>query len=186
MFTATVVLPTPPLPLAMATRFFTPGMGWRGGIGCGAGAGGIRLFSYLPFSGTWGAAVLRPCSGKIMCWRRGISCISCRSRRDRDRCGLLWRRRGRAWALPLAPGRSDTADLFAGAAGGARSVWRLRVGVAARFRWRARRRWLRRLARPRLAMLVRVAVPDGFAFRRDVFPLAASGCDRGSEWFRCR
>ena len=31
--TATVVLPTPPLPLATATRFFTPGMGWRSGIG---------------------------------------------------------------------------------------------------------------------------------------------------------
>src|SRR5438552_3685271 len=33
--TATVVLPTPPLPLATATRFFTPGMGWRSGIGIG-------------------------------------------------------------------------------------------------------------------------------------------------------
>src|SRR5712675_2862839 len=51
MFTATVVLPTPPLPLATATRFFTPGMGWRGGIGCGAGAGGIRLSPYLPSCG---------------------------------------------------------------------------------------------------------------------------------------
>src|SRR5260370_261597 len=38
--TARVVLPTPPLPLAMATRFFTPGMGWRAGVGWGA-AGGI-------------------------------------------------------------------------------------------------------------------------------------------------
>src|SRR5271155_1575651 len=35
--TATVVLPTPPLPLATATRFFTPGMGWRSGWGMGAG-----------------------------------------------------------------------------------------------------------------------------------------------------
>src|SRR5580700_9837742 len=41
-FTATVVLPTPPLPLATATRFFTPGMGWRSGCCCGAG--GIFLF----------------------------------------------------------------------------------------------------------------------------------------------
>src|SRR5580704_1129336 len=40
-FTATVVLPTPPLPLAMATRFFTPGIGWRSGCSCGAGPGGI-------------------------------------------------------------------------------------------------------------------------------------------------
>src|SRR6266849_7336959 len=44
--TATVVLPTPPLPLAMATRFFTPGMGWRSGICCGA-AGGIWAFSLV-------------------------------------------------------------------------------------------------------------------------------------------
>jgi len=38
-------LPTPPLPLATATRFFTPGMGWRSGIcwGCGA-PGGICGF----------------------------------------------------------------------------------------------------------------------------------------------
>src|SRR4029077_14302630 len=40
-FTATVVLPTPPLPLATATRFFTPGMGWRSG--CCIGAGGMWL-----------------------------------------------------------------------------------------------------------------------------------------------
>src|SRR6267143_1655738 len=45
-FTATVVLPTPPLPLATATRFFTPGIGWRSGICCGTGTGGICfLFS---------------------------------------------------------------------------------------------------------------------------------------------
>src|SRR5260370_398338 len=40
-FTATVVLPTPPLPLATATRFFTPGIGWRSGCCIGAGPGGI-------------------------------------------------------------------------------------------------------------------------------------------------
>src|SRR5579863_1209435 len=43
--TATVVLPTPPLPEATATRFLTPGMGWRSGIGCGADPGG--MFSAL-------------------------------------------------------------------------------------------------------------------------------------------
>src|SRR5262249_30181394 len=43
-FTATVVLPTPPLPLATAIRFFTPGIGWRWGICCGAGPGGIVGF----------------------------------------------------------------------------------------------------------------------------------------------
>src|SRR5216684_3246172 len=41
--TATVVLPTPPLPLAMATRFLTPGMGWRAGVCCGTGTGGIWI-----------------------------------------------------------------------------------------------------------------------------------------------
>src|SRR5260370_11507669 len=40
-FTATVVLPTPPLPLATATRFFTPGIGCRSGCCIGAGPGGI-------------------------------------------------------------------------------------------------------------------------------------------------
>src|ERR1700738_1161430 len=111
-----------------------------------------------------------------MWWRRGIFCIFCRSRRDRDRCGLLWRQRGRAWELRLARDRSDTANLFAGAAGGARFVSRLRVDAAARFRWRARRRWLRRLARLPLAKLARAALPGELAFRRDAAPLAASGC----------
>src|SRR5260370_12152590 len=45
-FTATVVLPTPPLPLATATRFFTPGIGWRSGCCMGAGPGGI-CFVYV-------------------------------------------------------------------------------------------------------------------------------------------
>src|SRR6266404_1299456 len=40
-FTATVVFPTPPFPLATATRFFTPGIGWRSGCCWGAGPGGI-------------------------------------------------------------------------------------------------------------------------------------------------
>src|SRR5882762_5974904 len=55
--TATVVLPTPPLPLAMATRFFTPGMGWRSGICCGA-PGGI----WVPIShpAEMGSGVLAP------------------------------------------------------------------------------------------------------------------------------
>src|SRR5260370_18905763 len=47
-FTATVVLPTPPFPLATATRFFTPGMCWRSGCCIGAGPGGICF----PFGGT--------------------------------------------------------------------------------------------------------------------------------------
>src|SRR5258708_5631910 len=49
-----VVLPTPPLPLATATRFFTPGIGWRSGCCMGAGPGCICFL----FGGT------------------GISCLS--------------------------------------------------------------------------------------------------------------
>src|SRR5262249_46505406 len=41
---ATVVLPTPPLPLAMATRFLMPGMACGFGCWCGAGPGGILFF----------------------------------------------------------------------------------------------------------------------------------------------
>src|SRR5580693_34814 len=63
--TATVVLPTPPLPLAMATRFFTPGIGWRGGIGCCCGApGGICVF-LSDILLKRGAAVPRPYEGPI-------------------------------------------------------------------------------------------------------------------------
>src|SRR5437660_6886576 len=40
-FTAIVVLPTPPLPLATATRFLTPGIGWRSACCMGAGRDGI-------------------------------------------------------------------------------------------------------------------------------------------------
>src|SRR6202795_3890050 len=43
-FTATVVFPTPPFPLATATRFFTPSMGNLGG--CGMDGGGIFEISY--------------------------------------------------------------------------------------------------------------------------------------------
>src|ERR1700730_8862746 len=51
--TATVVLPTPPFPLATATRFFTPAMGifsaWPiGRVGIEGGVGGISfLFQSL-------------------------------------------------------------------------------------------------------------------------------------------
>src|SRR5580693_4896917 len=42
-FTATVVFPTPPFPLATATRFFTPWIGSLGGWGIGGG--GMFRFS---------------------------------------------------------------------------------------------------------------------------------------------
>src|SRR5271170_4696483 len=45
-FTATVVLPTPPLPLATAMRFFTPSMGAFEALGPGdGGPGGIYILS---------------------------------------------------------------------------------------------------------------------------------------------
>ncbi len=44
-FTATVVFPTPPLPLATATRFFTPSMGNLGGWGMGGGG----MFEFLQY-----------------------------------------------------------------------------------------------------------------------------------------
>ena len=43
--TATVVFPTPPFPLATATRFFTPWMGNLGGWGMGGG--GMVSFSWI-------------------------------------------------------------------------------------------------------------------------------------------
>jgi len=61
--TATVVLPTPPFPLATATRFFTPGIGWRSGICCwAAGPGGICpqfASEFIPLRFT-------PCTGRPM------------------------------------------------------------------------------------------------------------------------
>src|ERR1700722_1064818 len=85
-------------------------------------------------------------------WRRGIFCIFCRSRRGMGRCGLLLRRSVRAWALRLARGRSDIADLFVGAAACARAGALLRAGAAELLvRLRERRRWQRRLlVRPKL------------------------------------
>jgi hypothetical protein len=69
--TATVVLPTPPLPLAMATRFFTPGIGWRGGSCWGCGAGGILELSpenhCLSFRAERGIRFLR-------IWREKLGC----------------------------------------------------------------------------------------------------------------
>src|SRR6266852_5376719 len=65
--TATVVLPTPPLPLATATRFFTPGIAWRSGIGWGAGGMLQFLLLSCPAARTkdswlrrWGAACCAP------------------------------------------------------------------------------------------------------------------------------
>src|ERR1700730_6113239 len=89
----------------------------------------------------------------LMRWRRGLFCIFCRSRRDIGRCGRLLRRRGLAWALRPARGRSDIANPFAGAAVFARAGVLLPGGAAEPIRWRERRRW-----RPRLALrLKRVA-----------------------------
>src|SRR6267142_3417610 len=111
-------------------------------------------------------------------WCRGIFCIFCRSRRGMDRCGLLWRRLGLVWALPLARGRSDIANLFAGAAACARVGGLLPGDAAARFRWRARRRWLRRLAlHPTCALEETLAQRRGQpASPTDPAPLAPPHC----------
>src|SRR6266403_7851 len=106
--------------------------------------------------------------------RRGIFCIVCRSRRGMDRCGQLLRRRARAWAHRPARGRSDTANLFVGAAACARAGARLREDVAEPARWRVRRRWLRRLARHRKYVSEGpLAAPRALAaFRPATVPLA--------------
>src|SRR5439155_6063478 len=57
----------------------------------------------------------------VLLMRRGTSCISSRSRRDKDRCAPLSRQLLPASALRLARGRSDIANPFADAAGGVRS-----------------------------------------------------------------
>src|ERR1700675_4700749 len=149
--TATVVLPTPPLPLATATRFFTPGMGWRSG--CGIGAGGIRVL-FLRSNATLKSRRARTDqvlelkrtqtevrltdAEAIIRWRRGIFCIFCRSRRGMDRFGLSWRLRGPASALRLALALFGTAALFAGALAYAPFRARRLVSAAEEVRWRGR------------------------------------------------
>src|SRR5579863_2530154 len=158
--TATVVLPTPPLPEATATRFFTPGMGWRSGIGCGADPGGIfprinQKFKTLEFTyktvfmGTPEARFTPLHSQDWLCYLRarnsdrGIFCTFCRSRRGKDRCGQLWRRRERVSALPLERSPPDTAFLFPGAAACVPFRGRKRATGRELRRKRERRRWRR-------------------------------------------
>src|SRR5712664_3527787 len=78
----------------------------------------------------------------ILLKRRGISCTSSRSRTDKDRCVRLLRRPSLVSALPPAPGRFDTANLFAGAAGAVRFPALPQANAAvrrpARPRWRQR------------------------------------------------
>src|SRR5580700_1337721 len=195
--TATVVLPTPPLPLATATRFFTPGMAWRSG--CGIGAGGIRVL-FLRSNATlksrrertaqecWGSRddrLTSPVTGAeaIIRWRRGIFCISCRSRRGRDRFGRSWRLRGPALALRLALALFGTAALFAGALACAPFRVRRLVSAAGEVRWRGLRRW--RPRRPHEGALVAAAVELAPA-HPEAARSAGSECGTDSGWFRCR
>src|SRR5580693_1601684 len=116
--TATVVLPTPPLPLATATRFFTPGMGWRSGWGWGIGPGGIGL-GFLP-----GGAKIEKRNSK---YKTRHSCERMDHKRqgrdlDRLKSGPLVARRGRGKPRPYRGTRSCVGTVaffvfFAGAAG---------------------------------------------------------------------
>src|SRR5260370_4537362 len=56
----------------------------------------------------------------VLLTRHGTSCIFSLSRKDKDRCAQPLRPRERASALRLVQARSDTVNLFAGAAGGVR------------------------------------------------------------------
>src|SRR5271156_1391273 len=86
--------------------------------------------------------------------RRGTSCTSCLSRRGRDRCDRLSRRRGRVWALRPACYRSETAFAFLGGAACARF---LRERIARdRAAPAAFARVVRRAAQPQQ----QVALPD--------------------------
>ena len=142
-FTATVVFPTPPLPLATATRFFTPGIGWRSGVAASDLFLAACFASFKVLNSVSGGTpprfsrrVLRLvhfCSTGIApekfrtirqtdqtresnIARRGTSCISSPTRTGTDRCAPLSRPRAPASALPPAPGRSDTANPAAAAA----------------------------------------------------------------------
>src|SRR6266436_2100986 len=209
-FTAIVVLPTPPLPLATATRFFTPGIGWRSGICCGAGPGGIRLrfllaeteerflgcagrrFPAGPESSIAGAKRKKKSARSARNdtfavglhhtpKRRGTSCTSFPSRKDKARCGRLLHPRARASGLQPAPDPSGTADRAAVAA--ACAPFHAQIQEDAVARWRARRRWPRRQRRseaddaaaPAAALAVAAAARP-----------AESECGRGSALFRCR
>src|SRR5260370_38546602 len=78
----------------------------------------------------------------VLLTRRGISCIFSPSHKDKARCAQLSRPHGRASELPLALAPSDTANLFADAAGGVRFRARRTPNAAAllyrRLSWRQR------------------------------------------------
>src|SRR5438876_8241657 len=71
-------------------------------------------------SSTTALAKKRQTGMSVLLTRRGTSCIFSLSRKGKDRCAPLSRQLSPALELPLARGRSDTANLFAGAAGGVR------------------------------------------------------------------
>src|SRR5260370_8505853 len=69
----------------------------------------------------------------VLLTRRGTSCIFSPIHKDKDRCAPLSLLREPVSALPPALARSDTANLFAGAAGGVRFRGPRRAIVAARW-----------------------------------------------------
>src|SRR5882672_4697107 len=129
-FTATVVFPTPPFPLATATRFFTPGIPCLCGAGCCPGIvpGGMYPLHFLNLrrilrvdSYPW--SVLSRNFLKSPNWPeltshfftpRGTSCTFCQNRTGRDHCVPPSHPHALASELPPAPLPSETASLSAG------------------------------------------------------------------------
>ena len=207
--TATVVLPTPPLPLATATRFFTPGIGWRSGIAAWVLAACGYLVSML-------SSKMRflDCAGRRSRLASGRTNSACTARNDSrlssDGHALApWHF---LYFLPEPQGQGSLRPTFAPARTGfggfglrgaglilqifllalllaldfARDVGQaLRAAVPRRAqrRWRRPRALRRRDAGGRLAAGFRPGASPSVA---EAARPAASECGRGSESFRCR
>src|SRR5208337_4592900 len=137
MFTATVVFPTPPFPLAIAIRFFTPGICWRSGVCPGIWPGGIYLFPFLfvLICTLRPSLPLFPLRSLLPCFffrhsRRGTSCTSSPIRMGRVHCVLPSRPRAPVSALRLVPRPSDTEDPSVAALAGAPAPAQSRANAA--------------------------------------------------------
>src|SRR5882762_9655988 len=118
----------------------------------------------------------------VLVKRRGISCTSSRSRTGKDRCVRLLRRPSPVSALPPVPGRSDTANLFAGAAGGVRSPAPPQANAAARRL--APQHWPRRHRRADEAAVVETELVAR-SLKAAARPVALE-CEKGSAPFHCQ
>src|SRR5208337_2542671 len=137
MFTATVVFPTPPFPLAIAIRFFTPGICWRSGVCPGIWPGGIYSFPFLfvlictlrPSLPLFPLRPLLPCFF-FRHSRRGTSCTSSPIRMGRAHCVPPSRPRAPVSALRPGLRPSDTEDLSADVLAGAPAPAQSRANAA--------------------------------------------------------